>query len=114
MWKDLNIGIDLEIFGISYHLTDCDKATRVYNQCYCLFTFILRIMHFLSFCTLMGEQEFMRSQGIVLNEVEARPALPETTPRPLTANPMLRITPRATCDVSKVRRSMEYGGKVLT
>lgn len=28
-WKDLNIGIDLKIFGIVYHLTDCDKATRV-------------------------------------------------------------------------------------
>lgn len=28
-WKDLNIGIDLDIFGIKYHVTDCDRFTRV-------------------------------------------------------------------------------------
>lgn len=56
----------------------------------------------------------MRSQGIILNEVEARPALPEPPSRPATASAAMRITPRATCDVAKMRRSMKYGGKVLT
>lgn len=28
-WKDLNIGIDLNLFGIKYHLLDCDPFTRV-------------------------------------------------------------------------------------
>lgn len=28
-WKDLNIGIDLSIFGIKYHLLDCDPFTKV-------------------------------------------------------------------------------------
>lgn len=28
-WKDLNIGIDIEIFGITFHLTDCDAFTKV-------------------------------------------------------------------------------------
>lgn len=28
-WKDLNIGIDIELFGIVYHITDCDDFTRV-------------------------------------------------------------------------------------
>lgn len=42
-------------------------------------------------------------------------ALPESAQRPITAaNPMLRITPQATCEKAKMRRSMEFGGKVLT
>lgn len=28
-WKDFNIGIDLYVFGIKYHITDCDHFTRV-------------------------------------------------------------------------------------
>lgn len=28
-WKDLNIGIDLKMFGINFHLTDCDSFTKV-------------------------------------------------------------------------------------
>lgn len=28
-WKDLNIGIELKIFGIVFHLTDCDSFTKV-------------------------------------------------------------------------------------
>ncbi|XP_015927805.2 EF-hand domain-containing protein 1 [Parasteatoda tepidariorum] len=30
LWKDLNIGIDVRVFGISIHLTDCDEWTREY------------------------------------------------------------------------------------
>lgn len=56
----------------------------------------------------------MRSQGIVLNEVEMRPPLPEPPSRPSTASALLRITPRPPNDVAKVRQSMQYSGKVLT
>lgn len=28
-WKDLNIGIDIDMFGIVYHITDCDQFTKV-------------------------------------------------------------------------------------
>lgn len=29
MWKDLNLGIDLEVYGVKYHITDCDAFTKV-------------------------------------------------------------------------------------
>lgn len=28
-WKDLNIGIDIDLYGIVYHTTDCDDYTKV-------------------------------------------------------------------------------------
>lgn len=28
-WKDLNIGIDIDFYGIVYHTTDCDDYTKV-------------------------------------------------------------------------------------
>lgn len=28
-WKDLNIGVELKMFGIVFHLTDCDSFTKV-------------------------------------------------------------------------------------
>ncbi|KAH7826937.1 putative EF-hand domain-containing protein 1 [Monocercomonoides exilis] len=27
-WEDLNIGLDIEIYGVVYHIVDCDKFTR--------------------------------------------------------------------------------------
>lgn len=27
-WKDFNVGIDIELGGIKYHIADCDKFTR--------------------------------------------------------------------------------------
>ncbi|KAM4529548.1 EF-hand domain-containing protein 1 [Fundulus diaphanus] len=44
-WKDLNIGMDLEVYGFKYHITQCDPFTK----------------------------EFMESEGIVLNEPEPMP-----------------------------------------
>lgn len=29
LWTDLNIGVDLEIFGVKYHITQCDAFTKV-------------------------------------------------------------------------------------
>ncbi|XP_036003226.1 EF-hand domain-containing protein 1 [Fundulus heteroclitus] len=47
-WKDLNIGMDLEVYGFKYHITQCDPFTK----------------------------DFMESEGIVLNEPEPIPEDP--------------------------------------
>ncbi|XP_020497125.2 EF-hand domain-containing protein 1 [Labrus bergylta] len=39
LWKDLNLGMELEVYGVKYHITQCDPFTK----------------------------EFMESEGIVLN-----------------------------------------------
>lgn len=28
-WKDLNLGMDLEVYGVKYHITQCDTFTKV-------------------------------------------------------------------------------------
>ncbi|XP_070705893.1 EF-hand domain-containing protein 1 [Pempheris klunzingeri] len=47
-WKDLNLGMDLEVYGVKYHITHCDPFTK----------------------------EFMESEGIVLNDPEPIPVGP--------------------------------------
>ncbi|KAM4522522.1 LOW QUALITY PROTEIN: EF-hand domain-containing protein 1-like [Odontesthes bonariensis] len=44
-WKDLNLGMDLDVYGFKYHITDCDAFTK----------------------------EFIKSEGLVLNEPEPMP-----------------------------------------
>ncbi|XP_032362525.1 EF-hand domain-containing protein 1 isoform X1 [Etheostoma spectabile] len=46
-WKDLNIGMDLEVYGVKYHITQCDAFTK----------------------------EFLESEGIVLNDPEPMPCV---------------------------------------
>lgn len=29
LWKDLNLGMDLEVYGVKYHITSCDAFTKV-------------------------------------------------------------------------------------
>ncbi|XP_038134591.1 EF-hand domain-containing protein 1 [Cyprinodon tularosa] len=53
LWKDFNLGIDLEMYGVKYHITQCDAFTK----------------------------EFMQSEGIVLNEPEPTPEDPYTRRR---------------------------------
>ncbi|XP_059215384.1 EF-hand domain-containing protein 1 [Centropristis striata] len=57
-WKDLNIGMDLEVYGVTYRITQCDAFTK----------------------------EFMESEGIVLNNPEQMPVDPYSkrckNPRP--------------------------------
>ncbi|XP_034554747.1 EF-hand domain-containing protein 1 [Notolabrus celidotus] len=48
LWKDLNLGMDLEVYGVKYHITQCDHFTK----------------------------EFMESEGIVLNDPELMPVDP--------------------------------------
>ncbi|KAM6915155.1 EF-hand domain-containing protein 1 [Xenentodon cancila] len=47
-WKDLNLGMDLEVYGVKYHITDCDVFTK----------------------------EFMESEGIILGNPEPMPEDP--------------------------------------
>lgn len=47
-WKDLNLGMDLKVYGVKYHITHCDAFTK----------------------------EFMESEGIVLNDPEQMPVDP--------------------------------------
>ncbi|XP_072218234.1 EF-hand domain-containing protein 1 [Leuresthes tenuis] len=44
-WKDLNLGMDLDVYGVKYHITECDAFTK----------------------------EFMESEGMVLNDPEPMP-----------------------------------------
>ncbi|KAI1897224.1 hypothetical protein AGOR_G00081040 [Albula goreensis] len=52
-WKELNVGIDISVFGVTYRLTSCDRFT----------------------------QEFLLSEGILLNEPEEIPPDPYTERR---------------------------------
>ncbi|XP_039982124.1 EF-hand domain-containing protein 1 [Xiphias gladius] len=47
-WKDLNLGMDLEVYGVKYHITHCDVFTK----------------------------GFMESEGMVLNDPEPTPVDP--------------------------------------
>ncbi|MEQ2193562.1 hypothetical protein XENOCAPTIV_003710 [Xenoophorus captivus] len=80
-WKDLNLGMDLEVYGVKYHITQCDPFTKVQHLyaslnnmplylgvCCCKYTSCL--------CLTSSEQEFMESEGIVLNEPEPMPEDP--------------------------------------
>uniref|UniRef100_A0A3Q0RP27 EF-hand domain (C-terminal) containing 1 n=1 Tax=Amphilophus citrinellus TaxID=61819 RepID=A0A3Q0RP27_AMPCI len=47
-WKDLNLGMDLEVYGVKYRITQCDAFTK----------------------------EFMEREGIILNDPEPMPVDP--------------------------------------
>lgn len=82
-WKDLNIGIDLELNGVVYHLCDCDEFTK----------------------------EFLAAQGIELNETEALPVDPYGSTALINR---LRPEHKTPSDDDKLRRYLEFQGKVLT
>ncbi|CAJ1077050.1 EF-hand domain-containing protein 1 [Xyrichtys novacula] len=48
LWRDLNLGMDLEAYGVRYHITQCDNFTK----------------------------EFLESEGLVLNDPEQIPVDP--------------------------------------
>jgi len=62
-WKDLNVASNLVVYGKIFRLTNCDKFT----------------------------QEYLESQGIVLNDAEAIPDDPYTLKR--VVSPQLYVTP---------------------
>ncbi|RVE55761.1 hypothetical protein OJAV_G00229340 [Oryzias javanicus] len=65
LWKDLNIGMDLKLYGCSYHITQCDAFTK----------------------------EFMESEGILLNEPEPTPEDPYIKKRKVAPNPNIQTQP---------------------
>ncbi|KAF5298452.1 hypothetical protein FQR65_LT01231 [Abscondita terminalis] len=81
-WKDLAVGKDISFHGIVYHITDCDAFTR----------------------------EYMKSQGLIMNDAEEMPLDPYTEARKLAAHVHETKTPPAD---DKLRRFLEYDGKVL-
>ncbi|KAM4600619.1 EF-hand domain-containing protein 1 [Polymixia lowei] len=52
-WKDLNLGMDLVVYGVVYHITHCDAYT----------------------------QEFMESEGVIVSDPEPTPVDPYITHR---------------------------------
>ncbi|XP_014250322.1 EF-hand domain-containing protein 1-like [Cimex lectularius] len=64
-WKDLNTGIEIEIYGIVYHLCSCDSYTR----------------------------EYLMSQGVELNDDECLPQDPYTRKRMSQNTVKTSITP---------------------
>jgi len=80
-WKDLNVGIDLTMYGITYHICNCDAFT----------------------------QEFLLSQGVELNAMEEVPQDPYL----LSRHDPPSVLPRSGPVDDKLRRFLEYDGKVL-
>ncbi|KAJ6636335.1 EF-hand domain-containing protein 1 [Pseudolycoriella hygida] len=64
-WKDLNIGIDIDLFGIVYHITDCDEFTR----------------------------DFMVAQGMELNDSECMPCDPVESEKKMASRQLTTQTP---------------------
>lgn len=70
VWKDLNIGINLTIYGRVYRVTNCDEFTRVswfsileQNKfCFNLCVYLIFLM-----------KNFFESEGIEMNEPEPTP-----------------------------------------
>ncbi|KYM99290.1 EF-hand domain-containing protein 1 [Cyphomyrmex costatus] len=83
IWKDFNVGIDICIYGVVYHIVDCDPFTR----------------------------EFLTSQGIDVGEKENLPADPYTERRDAMCRTPTGVT-RVVGDDSR-RRFLEYDGMVL-
>lgn len=64
-WKDFNVGIDLAMAGIVFHITDCDLFTK----------------------------EFLLSQGVELNDSECIPPDPYIQMRMSKTKTLTRTTP---------------------
>ena len=81
-WKDFNVGIDVTFYGKTFKLYDCDGWT----------------------------QEYMASEGIVLNPAEECPVDPYTKSRQEQEEQKTHYT---TSDFDKLKQFKELDGKVL-
>ncbi|XP_053736475.1 EF-hand domain-containing protein 1-like [Synchiropus splendidus] len=80
LWKDLNIGMDLDVYGVKYHITQCDSFTKI----------------------------FLESEGILLNDPEPMPMVshsktPEKPVTPQTATDFDRMLQFLTMDRKVLR-----------
>ncbi|CAL9695948.1 unnamed protein product [Knipowitschia caucasica] len=79
-WTDLNVAMDLQVYSVKYRITDCDAFT----------------------------EEFLSSEGIVLNEPEPRPSDPYIANR---NKPVPSFTTPSEYD--SIKRFLTMDGKVL-
>ncbi|XP_051162839.1 EF-hand domain-containing protein 1-like isoform X2 [Leptopilina boulardi] len=89
-WKHLNVGIDLEIYGVIYHTYDCDKFTK----------------------------EFMTSQGIDIGDKEEPPIDPYILNRSNQLKAAAAASSSSFTRISEIendprRRFFHYDGMVL-
>ncbi|KAK0180348.1 hypothetical protein PV327_005999 [Microctonus hyperodae] len=89
-WKDLNVGIDIVIYGVVYHTVNCDEFTS----------------------------EFLRSQGIDLGAKELPPPdsyIQDRLEKAAASQTAFAASKRAQLRSQDIRRKMlEYNGMVLT
>ncbi|EGD76494.1 EFHC1 protein [Salpingoeca rosetta] len=82
-WKDLNVGMNLPIYGRVFRVTDCDAFTK----------------------------EFLLSNGIELNATEQVPEDPYTVKRKVVEQPSTLATTKS--DFDKLKQFIELDRKVL-
>ncbi|XP_034937348.1 EF-hand domain-containing protein 1-like [Chelonus insularis] len=89
-WKDLNVGLDITIYGVVYHTVDCDQFTK----------------------------EFLTSQGIDVGDKEDPPIDSYTQERLMkldATRAASSLTKRAHSAPSKtLKRFLQYDGMILT
>ncbi|XP_060947992.1 EF-hand domain-containing protein 1-like [Limanda limanda] len=79
-YKDLNVDIDLDVYGVTFHITHCDEFTK----------------------------EFMKSEGIILNDPRPMPVDPYTNGRKVPES--CHITPS---QFDQTHQFLTMDGKVL-
>ncbi|CAH1403259.1 unnamed protein product [Nezara viridula] len=82
-WKDINLGMDMDIYGIVYHICDCDQYTRAW----------------------------LESQGIELDQPEDMPIDPYSQKRGVINNVQQRVTPNV--DEDKLKKFLDYDKRIL-
>lgn len=84
-WKDFNVGQDVCFYGIVFHTVDCDTFTR----------------------------EYMLSQGLVMKEAEEMPPDPCMQDRMFYEITHQTVPKSDDATDDKLRRFLEYDGKIL-
>lgn len=84
-WKDLNVGMEMDIYGIVYHVCSCDNFTR----------------------------EYLISQGMEINENEELPPDPYIERRLVEQRSAKSNKPAKTLAEDKLYRYLEYDRKIL-
>ncbi|KAG8194775.1 hypothetical protein JTE90_017217 [Oedothorax gibbosus] len=85
LWKDLNIGVDLMVYGISIHLTDCDPWSR----------------------------EYLINAGIELNEAESTPLDPYEQRKYSNAQWCRKEVPMSNVEDAKLYKFLTCDRKVI-
>lgn len=108
-WKDLNLAMNVTFYGKVFRLTNCDQFTAVSrNAQNWIASLILHNSSGSSVCTsAIVLQEFLESEGIILNAPEAVPQDPYTKSRDLPLRSY--VTPS---DFDKLNKFLKLDRKV--